>query len=233
MINELLWPALMVVNYILILLAYRLYGKTGLYVYTAMSIILVNIQVMKTVQLFGYVTAMGNILYGSMFLITDILAENHGKKYAKKAVSLGFFVMVATTVIMQLSLMFVPDASDMLSPSLAAIFGILPRITIASLTAYLISQNLDVFLFGFIRRFTGEKWLWLRNNLSTMISQFFDNVIFTWIAFVGFGIFWEQVFDWPIIISIFLTSYAMKLVVLITDTPIIYLAKRMKGSVPQ
>jgi len=62
-----------------------------------------------------------------------------------------------------------------------------------------------------------------------MVSQLIDNVIFTWIAFVGIGLFgWNQVFDWSIIIQIFLVSYAMKWIVAILDTPFIYLAKRFK-----
>ncbi|MFH0867892.1 MAG: queuosine precursor transporter [Candidatus Woesearchaeota archaeon] len=233
MINELLWILLLVVNFLGILLAYRLFGKVGLYSWVGIAIILANIQVMKTVQLFGLVTAMGNIIYGTIFLATDILNENYGRKEAQKAVWIGFFVLIFATVVMQITLHFVPDESDFLSPALQEIFGFLPRIAIASLTAYLISQLNDVYLFNWIKKKTKGKHLWLRNNASTMVSQLIDNIIFTFIAFVGlFGLFgWEQVFEWSIIFQIFIVSYIMKFVVAVLDTPFMYWAKKLKREV--
>jgi len=86
MLNEALWIVMMLASFSMILLAYVLFGKAGIYAWTAIAMILANIQVMRTVQLFGMVTAMGNIIYGTTFLATDILSENYGKKEAKKAV---------------------------------------------------------------------------------------------------------------------------------------------------
>lgn len=230
MINELLWVLLLIVTFLLQILAYRLWGKTGLYCWIAMSVIIANIQVMKTIGIFGLVTAMGNIIYSSTFLATDIISENHGKKEAKKAVWIGFFILISTTIVMQLTLHFIPHESDTLSPALNQIFGLLPRIAIASLIAYLISQHHDVWAFEFWKKVFKGKHLWIRNNFSTMTSQLLDNVIFTWIAFVGFfGLFgWTQVFTWGIIIQIFLVSYAMKWLVAVVDTPFVYLSKVIK-----
>ena len=90
--------------------------------------VLANIAVLKTIPFFGYVTAMGNIIYASTFFITDILSENHSHKDAQKAVWIGFFTLISTTVIMQLTLMFVPHSSDFAQGSLATIFGFFPRI---------------------------------------------------------------------------------------------------------
>ena len=73
MVNELLWVLLMVVTFLGILLAYRLFGRIGLYVWIAISIIVANMQVMKTIEIFGLVTAEGNIIYGTIFLAMDIL----------------------------------------------------------------------------------------------------------------------------------------------------------------
>lgn len=230
MLNELLWLLLLLVTFIIQILAYRFFGKNGLYAWIAVAIILANIQVMKTVGFFGLVTALGNIIYGTTFLTTDILCENYGKKEAKKAVWIGFFMLISITIIMQLCLLFTPHESDTLSPALQQIFGLLPRIAIASLTAYLISQFYDVWLFNFLKQKMKGKYLWLRNNLSTMVSQLIDNIIFTWIAFVGFfGLFgWGQVFEWSIIIQIFLVSYAMKWIVAVFDTPFVYLSRKIK-----
>jgi len=230
MINELLWIVLMLVSFLGITLAYRFFGKTGLYVWMAMAVIIANIQVMKTIGFFGMVTALGNVIYGTTFLATDILNENHSKKEARQAIWIGFFILITVTIIMQICLGFKPHASDELSPALHTIFGLLPRITIASIAAYLVSQFHDVWAFNFWKKKFKGKRLWLRNNLSTMVSQLIDNIIFTYIAFVGlFGLFgWGQVFSWQIIISIFLVSYIMKFVVSICDTPFIYWSRKIK-----
>jgi len=230
MINELLWVVLLIVTFTGTILAYRFFGKMGLYCWMAVAIILANIQVMKTVQIFWLVTALGNILYGTTFLVTDILSENYGLEEAKKAVWVGFFVLIAATIIMQICLAFVPDTSDALSPALEQIFGLLPRIAVASLTAYIISQLHDVWAFEFWKKMFKGKYLWLRNNFSTITSQLIDNIIFTWIAFVGlFGLFgWGQVFEWGIIFQIFIVSYVMKVIIAAIDTPFVYLSKWIK-----
>jgi len=230
MINEIWWIVLLLVSFLGITLAYRFFGKVGLYGWMAMSVIVMNIQVMKTINIFGFVTALGNIIYGTSFLVTDILSENYSYREARRAVWVGFFILVATTVIMQICLGFVPDASDSLSPALQQIFSLLPRIAVASLTAYIISQLHDVWAFEFWKRMFKGRHLWLRNNFSTMTSQLIDNVIFTWIAFVGvFGLFgWGQVFSWDIIFQIFIVSYIMKFIVSLVDTPFIYWSKVIK-----
>ena len=156
-----------------------------------------------------------------MFLVTDILNENYTEKDAQKAVWIGFFVLISTTILMQLTIQFIPDVSDFLSQHITAIFSLLPRITLASLTAYIISQNHDVWFFAKLKKKHKRRLLWLRNNSSTIISQLLDNIIFTLIAFAG-------VFSWVIIGQIFLTSMIMKIVVAVCDTPFVYWARKMK-----
>lgn len=228
--NELLWILLLASTFFLQILAYKLFGKTGLYAWIAMAVIVANIQVMKTIEVFTFVTALGNIIYSTTFLATDILAENHGKKEAAKAVWIGFFILITTTIVMQICINFIPHESDTLHPAIQQIFGFLPRIAVASLAAYLVSQLHDVWAFNFWKKLFKGKYLWLRNNFSTMTSQLIDNIIFSWIAWVGlFGLFgWNQVFEWSLIIEIFLVSYVMKWIVAVADTPFIYWSKKIK-----
>lgn len=221
MINELLWIGLLIFCFVMVMVAYKLFGKIGLYVWTAIAVILANIQVMKTIEIFGLVTALGNVVYSSLFLVTDIINENHSQKDAKKAVWIGFFVLISMTVIMQITLLFIPDKSDILSEHITAIFSFMPRIAFASITAYLISQFHDVWFFARLKQKFGTRRLWFRNNVSTMTSQLIDNIVFTLIAFIG-------IFSWTIILQIFLTSILLKFVVAFCDTPFLYLAKRMK-----
>ena len=221
MTNEVLWFGLMILCYLAVLLIYKLFGRKGLFAWVAMSIILANIQVMKTIQIFGLVTAEGNIVYSSIFFVSDILNEVYGKNEARKAVYVGFFVLVMTTVIMQVTLMFIPDSSDTMAPHLAAIFGFMPRIALASLAAYICSQMYDVWMYAFIKKYHGRKLLWLRSNVSVIFSQLIDNTMFTLIAFYG-------IFSWDIILQIYVTSLMLKIIVSFVDTPFLYLARNIK-----
>ncbi len=225
--NEVLWFILLIVSFVAITLMYRLFGRAGLYVWIGMAIILANVQVAKMIEFFGLVTAMGNIIYGTTFLATDILAEKYGKEAARRGVFVGFFVLIATTVIMQITLSFTPAPEDTLDPALRQIFGFMPSVTVSSLTAYLISQLHDVWAFHFWKEKTRGRFLWLRNNASTLVSQLIDNATFTLLFFVVFN---PQLFadlGWQGIWEIFITSYVMKFIVAILDTPFIYLATRI------
>ncbi|KHO46425.1 MAG: hypothetical protein QS98_C0003G0033 [archaeon GW2011_AR3] len=219
--NELLFAAEIIASFLLIILAYKLFGKIGLYVWTAMAVLLANLQVYKTIEIFGMVTALGNVIYSSTFLVTDILEEKHKVRDAQKAVWIGFFVLITTTLLMQLALMFIAHESDQTGSHLQALFQLFPRIAFASLTAYFISQFHDVWVFNTMRNLTNGKYLWLRNNVSTILSQLIDNTTFTLIAFWG-------VLEWQIIWEIWLTSIILKIIISISDTPFLYWAKRMK-----
>jgi len=211
----------------MVIISYKLFGKTGLFVWVAICVIIANIEVMKTVKVFGLVTALGNVIYSSIFLVTDILTENHSKKEAQKAIWIGFFVLISVTILMQITINFIPDESDFLSEHITKLFEFLPRIAVASLTAYLISQSFDVLLFANLKKRHKRKLLWFRNNSSTITSQFIDTTIFTLIAFAG-------VFTWSIILQIFITSMIMKIVIAFCDTPFIYWARSLydKNKIP-
>jgi len=222
--NELLWFGFIFLNLGLVVLIYRLAGKYGLYAIIVASAITANIQVVKAVELFGLAATLGNILYASIFFTTDILSEVYGKKSARRGVWLGFIGMVLMTIWMQIGLQFTPHSSDFAQESLNTIFGLMPRIAAGSMIAYLISQHLDVVAFNFWKRKTKGRFLWLRNNASTMISQAVDTVLFCVIALWG-------VFDLNTWLQILGTTYLLKWIVAIIDTPFIYLAKRISVKV--
>lgn len=227
--NEMLWPVMLAVNFGFILFSYRMFGRPGLYAWVPLAAIVSNIQVIKLVELFGITATLGNIVYASSFLVTDILSEIYGKKQAKKAVFIGLFSLVAMTVLMNLALWFTPAPDDFAQDSLANIFGFMPRIAAASLLAYLVSQLHDVWAYDFWRRrFPGLQRIWLRNNASTMVSQFIDSTVFTVLAFWG-------VFPSSVLVQIFWTTYLLKWVVGVADTPFIYLARHWfdQGKIPR
>jgi len=227
--NELLWAGMLLANFGAVLLAYRLYGRLGLYIWIPISAIVANIQVIKAVNLFGLDATLGNIVYATSFLVTDILSENYGRKDATRAVGIGFFALLSMTGLMSLALRFVPSEADFAQESLATIFGFMPRIAGASLIAYLVSQYHDIWAFAFWKkRRPATRFLWLRNNASTMLSQLLDTAIFTVIAFWG-------VFEGSVFWQIFWSTYLLKWIVAALDTPFVYLAKWMKdkGHIPE
>ena len=219
--NELIWFVMLAVNFGLILGVYRVLGVLGLYVWIPMAVIVANIQVVKTVELFGLTATLGNIAYASSFLVTDILSENHGKAAARRAVWIGFFAIIAMTVFMNAALLYAPAPSDFAQEALSTIFSLMPRIALASLAAYAVSQTHDVWAYAFWRkRFPSDKAIWIRNNASTMVSQAIDTLVFVGVAF------WGQ-YETGVLVEIFLTTYLMKWIVAALDTPFIYAAKAM------
>jgi uncharacterized integral membrane protein (TIGR00697 family) len=223
--NELLWLAMLLANFFLIILAYKLFGKWGLIMWIPISVIVAKIPVIQTIELFGLVATLGNIVYASSFLVTDILSENYGKKEAKKAVWIGFFSLISMTLLMNLALVFQPLTGDdfaiVTHDATGTIFKLMPRIAIASMAAYLLSQRHDVWAYHFWRkRFSKDNQIWLRNNLSTMVSQLIDSVVFVLIAFYG-------VYEAAVLFEILITTYFLKWIVAASDTPFVYWGKRI------
>jgi len=219
MTNEILWFAALFINFAFILFFYRFLGKTGLFIWIPISVILANIEVLKTVEIFGFTNTLGNIIYATSFLVTDILSENHSKKEASKAVFAGFLSLAAMTILMNIAIRFIPAESDFASGHLSAIFSVMPRIALASLAAFLLSEYHDIWAYSFWKKkYSEKKYIWIRNNASTMVSQLIDSAVFTLIAFAG-------VFDTKTLVEIFLTTYIMKWIVAVFDTPCVYIAE--------
>ncbi|RKX70218.1 VUT family protein [candidate division WOR-3 bacterium] len=220
MANEILWFLFILVDLTLAVFAFYLWRKNGAYAMIAMSTIICNIQVIKTVRLFGIVATLGNVVYASIFFNTDILSEIYGKDAARRGVWIGFYTLLASMLLMQLAIRFVPDVSDWAQPHLASIFNFFPRVVLASLSGYLLSQHHDVWAFHFWKEKTKGRYLWLRNNASTMVSQLIDSIVFCLIAFYG-------IFELKVFLQILLTTYLFKWIVAAIDTPFLYLARLM------
>ena len=91
-------------------------------------------------------------------------------------------------------------------------------------TPYLVSQHHDIFAFQFWKKKTAGRFLWLRNNASTMVSQAIDSILFCTIALWG-------LFDTTTWLQILATTYFLKWIVAAVDTPYIYLAKKISKTV--
>ena len=226
MTNELLIILSFIVVYGGVVLFYRLFGKSGLFAFSIFATLVASIEVMMLVDAFGMEMTLGNVLFGSTFLITDILSENHSRKDANRAVIISTACSILFIAISQIWLLYTPAENDWASGAFHTIFSNTPRLIIASLGVYLVAQLADVWLYhkwwNWCKKRFGDKrkGLWIRNNGSTMISQLLNTSLFTFIAFYG-------VHSFSTMVSIFASSYAIFLVTSLLDTPVVYWCRSM------
>ena len=220
-----LWLIMLLICFLSILVFLKLFGYVGLYVYSALAVIIGNIQVLKTVDFFysPEPVALGTVLFASTFLCTDILSEHFGKEKAKKNVLIGFVGFLFVTIIMLITIGFKPSANDWSQDSLANVFTPMSRFFIASMIAYLASQYFDVWIYSAIKNITKNRYLWLRNNLSTILSSLVDNTIFSLLAWIILNPNPETFYN-VIMIYIFGT-YTLRILIAFVDTPFMYFSK--------
>ena len=226
MANEILIILSFIFNYGSIVLFYRYFGKKGLLAFNVLATLLANIEVLILVRAFGVEMTLGNVLFASTFLITDILSENHSRKDANKAVIISTLCSVIFIVISQSWLLYTPSVNDWASGAFRTIFSSTPRIVCASLAVYLLSQLTDVWLYHkwweWCKKHFGDekKGLWIRNNGSTMISQLINTFLYTFLAFYS-------TYSISTLVSIFTSSYLIYIVTSLLDTPFVYWCRRI------
>ena len=198
----------------------KLFKKEGLFVWISFATITANIIVCKTINIFGFVSTLGNIMFASNYLATDIMSEKYGSKYSRKAIILGVFSQILFIIILQLALAFIPDATDVSHEAMKSLFTMNLRVSIASVFMYLVSNMFDIYLYEKIKEKVPNK-MWLRNNVSTIISNCLENFIFNFLAFY-------PIFDVKTIISIGIIGSAIEIMVALCDTPFLYISKKLK-----
>lgn len=224
--NELLLALSVLIIYGGSILFFRLFNLQGLYSWTVIATITANIEVLILIEAFGMEQTLGNVMFASSFLVTDIISEVYGKKEANKAVNIGILTALSFIVVSQLWLQFTPSQNDFAMESMRTIFSNTPRLMMASLFVYAISQKLDVMLYHkwweWSERHFNDKsrFLWLRNNGSTLISQFINTVLF------NIGAFWG-VYDHKTLTSIIVSGYGIYIVTSLLDTPFVYWARNI------
>ena len=198
----------------------KIFKKEGLYVWISVALITANILVAKNIDILGLQATMGNILFASTFLATDILNEKYGAKESKKAINIGIVAVILFTLATQFSLLFKPNELDLVNDSLKNLFSLNLRISASSILMCYLSNLLDIYLFEKIKKKIPNK-LWLRNNIATIISNCLENYLFTIFAFIG-------IYDLKTILSIATTTTILEVIIAICDTPFLYLSKKIK-----
>ena len=199
----------------------------------AVSLIISNVVGAKVIDtgipLFGATIVIpGAVLcYAITFLITDIVGEVWGREQANSIVKFGFVAQILATSLIVLT-QFLPAIDPSMQVAYNKLLGQNVFFALGSLTAYLVAQSYDVWIFHKVRNYFVTKsgnnkarWIW--NNFSTMTSQILDTIVFILISFgVGFGWLFDSAM-WPTLGAMVVGQYLVKFILALLDTPIFYL----------
>lgn len=208
-----------IVTFSLVVLIEKLFKKEGLYVWLSIATILANLTVCKMIDVFSFTTSLGNVLFASTFLATDIMSEKYSKKDAKRGVYISIFSGITFIIITQLTLLFIPSSDDVVNDAMKTLFGISIRTISASMIMFFISNMSDIYLYNKLKEKLPDK-MWLRNNVSTITCNCIENYFFNTLAFIG-------IFPMSVIISIATTTTIIEMVIALCDTPFLYLSKKI------
>ena len=228
---EWLWVLTVFYDLFIVVGLFYFFGRSGLYIAVILGIVLGNLQGGKVsdLEVFGYTftVSMGAIMYSGIYFATDLINEKYGRTFANEAVILGAIANVVVMLTLLLSTYYLPSeiakSSDAVHEAISTLAYYSPWFVIGSLTAYLISQTFDVWMFHKLKVLTNGKYLWLRNNVSTLSSQALDTLIYTLV--------WVLAGDMTFIValSIALTKYIFKIFIALLDTIFIYLVKDVRN----
>jgi uncharacterized integral membrane protein (TIGR00697 family) len=184
----------------------------------------------KIANLWVFVASVGIFMYPITFLVTDIVEDVFGKEKVRGFVITGFIVTVMVMLLTILSVILPPASRYASNQAFLEVFNPSIRIMIASLIAFLLAQYHDIWAFNFWKNKTKGRFLWLRNNLSTIVSQFIDTTLFMFIAFYMAA----PTYTVDFIIALIIPYYLLKVLVAVCDTPFVYLGVWwLKGEKPR
>jgi queuosine precursor transporter len=159
----------------------------------------------------------GIVPFPVTFVLTDSINEFYGTQGAKRITIIGLAMAILSFCILTLA-RWMPTFAQSPIPNdvFNLVFGLSGVMFVASLTAYLLGQFLDIAIFHGIRRITGHKWLWLRSTGSTVVSQLVDTLVVTLIAFGG-------KLPWDTLVHLAGNNYFWKFCIAVAMTPVCYL----------
>lgn len=159
----------------------------------------------------------GLVIYPLTFLLSNFVTEIYGKAQARLMVYMALAMNVLSLCIIQIALVLPADTLEG-QTAFHAIMGLAGVRIFASLAAYVIAQIVDIQLYALIRNWTGMRFLWLRNNGATLLSQMVDTVVIDLIF-----LYWSLGMPLTQVLAIILFSYVYKVVFSLANTPLLYL----------
>lgn len=208
----------------IMLIIKKFLGKEGIIGWMGIASILANLLLIKSVNVLGISATLGNVLFASNFLATDILTENYGYKEAKKGTRFGIIAVIIFMIVTQVALLYVPNSEDVTQSSFELLFSFVPRISLASISMFALSNKIDIRLYEWLRKKSNGKKMWLRNNICTIICNGGENFLFYLMAFLG-------VMDIGTILTIALSATIIEVLIALCDTPFLYISKKVKDKI--
>jgi queuosine precursor transporter len=196
------------------ILALRL-GLAALVATGACHLLCCNLFISKQISLFSLSVTASDAFAVSLFLINNLIVIYYGRDKARSAIKTNMLILILFTLVSKIHLLFTPSSFDSLSPMYEAIFAQGIRVTLSSITCFYLSQKLDLTLFTyFSRKFSKVSAMFI----SLSISQAFDTLAFTYLAFWGLGFAFGQ---------ILVFSYAIKLICIFCMSPVTLICKHL------
>ena len=214
-----------------ILIIFRCFGSHGLVCYSVVAVVIANLQVLK-LGVFSYINepvALGTILFTTLFTTSDLLTEHYGANLAKKTIYLTFVIQIFVMLSMLIVIAH-PEIGGQTSEvqiGLQNLFTPSFRILIASIISFIISQHIDISIFAYLKKRHGKNRLWLRGNVSTLISGTVDTFIFSTLAWIILSP--TPIAFTTVLIGFIGFSQVVRMLVSILSTPLLYLSYRIKN----
>jgi len=186
------------------------------------ALICANLLGSKITVIMGITVSVGIFAYPLTFLMTDIVEEVYGREKTRIFVYAGFIALILTLVLVYIGKIMPPAGFYKNNEAYVIVFSNSIRIIIASIIAFVISQFHDIYTFNLLKKKTHGRFLWLRNNVSTMLSQFIDTTIFTFIAF--FMVTPE--YTVAVMFKMIIPYWFLKVLFALCDTPLCYIGVR-------
>ena len=198
-----------------IFVLHKFFKLSGLYAFNIIAVIAANIQVLKFTSFSFYSSqvALGSVIFSSTFIVDNIITEEYGPKSARDGVLLSSLAYIIFSIAMYICIFYRNVGDPYMGGCIRAIFSNSYGIIISSIFSYIASKLFDVYCFEGIKKITFGKLKWIRFNVSSLISAFIDQVVFSVLCW---KVFLVREFSWSEIFSVYVTfGYCFRAIMII------------------
>ena len=186
--------------------------------------VIANLFVIKQINLFSKILTCTDVFIIGAVFAQNLLQEYFGRKEAIKAIKVTFFSLVFFLVMSKVHLFYSPSSSDTTNESFKNILSSSPRIFLASIFTFFLTQRIDVIFFSKLKKIFDGKKIALRLFLSAVFIQILDTLLFSFLGLYGIV---DKIFD------IMIFSFLIKLLVILTSSIFLSFSKKIIKTKPQ